>query len=184
MPRSESALRKHTAKTNAISEHKSKNKVESSKLKSDKSQNEKRARGEKAGGTDGASEHRSKRTKTADTAAQAKHDSSSGHAKSAIKGKDSKRPKTSSQSVRFDPKTTNRPKIDIFQSGVHSKENNSKHPKKRSSTSSSNQGTQMSGISSAEGGGVARRRKKSSVGGKSKASALQMKGFDDDGGFL
>ncbi len=127
-------------------------------------------------------EQKSKRSKSTEAAASSKRDSSSCLAKSAIKLKDSKLPKTTS-SVRFD-KTADRPKLDIFKSGVHGNEN--KHSKTKSSKpdSSSDPGSQTSGISSCEAGHGGRRRKKSSVGGKSKASVLAMKGFDDDGGFL
>ena len=145
---------------------------------------EKRVMNETLDGAIATSEHKSKRAKSSEAAVSSKRDSSSGLAKSAIKLKDSRIPKTTS-SVRFDT-TADRPKLDIFTSCVHGKEN--KHAKKKSSTSdkssSSKPGSQTSGISSCEVGGGGRRRKKSSVGGKSKANVLAMKGFDDDGGFL
>jgi hypothetical protein len=127
-------------------------------------------------------ENNNKRSKSSEAATSFKRDSFSCLAKSAIKLMDSRLPKTTS-SVRFD-KTADRPKLDIFKSVVHGREIN--HAKKKSSKpdSSSNPGSQTSGISSCEAGHGGRRRKKSSVGGKSKASLLAMKGYDDDGGFL
>lgn len=77
--------------------------------------------------------------------------------------------------MRFD-QSANRPKLDIFSSGVHEK----KSSKKKSASSSSKPSTQTSGISSCEG--VGRRRKK--VSGKSKSKSVGLGGFEDDGGFL
>jgi hypothetical protein len=166
---------------------KSYSQVEALKLnrpaKSDKF-HEEQVRDETVDGVSAASEHKSKRAKSSEAVPSSKRNSSSGLAKSAIKLKDSRLPKPTS-SVRFDT-TADRPKLDIFTSGVHRKENN--HAKKKSSNhdkfSSSKPGSQTSGISSCEAGGGGRRRKKSSVGGKSKANVLAMKGFDDNGGFL
>jgi hypothetical protein len=145
---------------------------------------EKRVSNETLDGASASSEHKSKRTKSSEGAVCSKRDSSSGLAKSAIKLNDSKLLKATS-SVRFDT-TADRPKLDIFTSGVHGQEN--MNAKKKSSTSdkssSSKPGSQISGISSWDAGGGGRRRKKSLVGGKSKANVLAMKGFDDDGGFL
>ncbi len=98
---------------------------------------------------------------------------SSAFTKSAIKRNGLKGSKGTS-SVRFDA-TADRPKLDIVMSGVQKQSKNKKFSLSISST-------QTSGISSCESGG--RRRKKASNGGKSKASILAMKGFEDDGGFL
>jgi hypothetical protein len=98
---------------------------------------------------------------------------SSAFTKSAIKRKGLKGSKGTSN-VRFDA-TADRPKLDIVMSGVQKQSKINKLPLSISST-------QTSGISSCESGG--RRRKKASNGGKSKASILAMKGFEDDGGFL
>mmetsp|Transcript_6805 Transcript_6805/g.15512 ORF Transcript_6805/g.15512 Transcript_6805/m.15512 type:complete len:1196 (-) Transcript_6805:237-3824(-) len=152
-------------------------KSKSKPTKSNKA-HEKRSRDEKAEGADGNNDQKRKRVKSNDTVASSKRESSSGRSKSAIKHKDSKRPKTSS--VRFD-QTANRPKLDIFSSGVHGKENNV--AKKKSSRSSKSSLSKSSGHTSSEGG-AGRRRKKSLAGGKSKAKVLAMAGFEDDGGFL
>jgi hypothetical protein len=99
---------------------------------------------------------------------------------SAIRTKDSKRPKSTS-GVTFDQSAT-RPKLDIFSSNVHGKikEKNSKTSKSSKSLSSKPSSSQTSGISSCEG--VFRRRKKASS--KNKSSSLALCGFDDDAGFL
>ena len=91
------------------------------------------------------------------------------HAKSAIRRKESKRPKTSS-SVRSD-QSPNGPKLATFSSGVNNKENNI--AKKKFSTSSKS-------LSKPSG----RRRRKSSVEGKRKANDLGMESFSDNGSFL
>lgn len=98
---------------------------------------------------------------------------------SAIRTKDSKRPRSTSN-VRFDQSAT-RPKLDIFGSNVHGKSKEKPRKSSKSSrTSSSKPSTQTSGISSSESG--VRRRKKAPS--KNKASSLALVGFDDDAGFL
>lgn len=98
---------------------------------------------------------------------------------SAIRTKDSKRPRSTSN-VRFDQSAT-RPKLDIFGSNVHGKsKEKSRKSSKSSKSSSSKPSTQTSGISSSESG--VRRRKKAPS--KNRASSLALVGLDDDAGFL
>lgn len=116
----------------------------------------------------------------------------SGRTKSAIRDKDAKKRKSTSSSVRFaeTAEATKRPKLDIFSSSVFSKKKKTSTKSSKKSSTEPTAGTQSSGQHSYEGGGGARRRKKSeskvsTQGGKSsKARALAMKSFDDDGGFM
>ncbi len=98
---------------------------------------------------------------------------------SAIKQKDSKRVKTSS-SVRFD-QSASRPKLDIFSSGVHKRDEKKMGSKSSNQTTSKPTSTQSSGISSCEGLGGRRRKK---LQGKSKSKSIGLSCLDDDGAFL
>ena len=92
---------------------------------------------------------------------------------SAIKTKDSKRFKSTSN-VRFDQSVT-RPKFDVFGSDAHEKSKE----KKSSKSNTPKVNKKASRISSNE---VIRRRKKAPS--KMKTSSLTLVGFDDDAGFL
>ncbi|KAL9185978.1 hypothetical protein ACHAXT_005216 [Thalassiosira profunda] len=117
-------------------------------------------------------ENKTKRSRSTDT-----RESSSGRAKSVLKSsKNSKRPRTSSASVRFE-ETASRPKLDIFAS--------TKGGKKKNRKSSSSKLSQTSGESTLEGGRRRKRPSSKSKGkskGKSKAKALSVVDMGDDGG--